>query len=299
MNSFDHLNQFSAMLADLEQPGTGNLISLEECTIAFRAFRNAFLSAQRFIIPEAGNLILGEGTKYDHKHIELVHLPFDTIAVLYSPPPPARMQDAVDLAISLYAKDYPVRDFIADRGGGEDTVYCLSAWRGRETKRWHLSPLGLCIDLGASREHGAIYAYEVPAYPSTRLIESLRIGTGQHADNVATWEVGVLVDLCCGLACSNVKSELRRPPAALQASRARKGRKPLWDYHILTVSTAATSEAASADAGRASPRSHLRRGHIRRLGSGRIVWVQACMVRGQTPGIVAKDYAVLGNSAHS
>jgi hypothetical protein len=41
----------------------------------------------------------------------------------------------------------------------------------------------------------------------------------------------------------------------------------------------------------ASPRLHLRRGHIRRLDESRTVWVQSCVV-GAEPGAVLKDYRV-------
>ena len=39
----------------------------------------------------------------------------------------------------------------------------------------------------------------------------------------------------------------------------------------------------------ASPRVHLRRGHIRKIADGRTVWVQACVV-GSKHGMVLKDY---------
>ena len=42
----------------------------------------------------------------------------------------------------------------------------------------------------------------------------------------------------------------------------------------------------------ASPRTHLRRGHIRRLRWGPKVWVNSCVVNPGAIGGVNKDYAV-------
>lgn len=77
------------------------------------------------------------------------------------------------------------------------------------------------------------------------------------------------------------------------------GRKiafPSDSYHVLTVS----SEVPAPSAGTArqpvehrSPREHLRRGHYRRLASGREVWINSMTIgAGSSSGKVSKDYVL-------
>ena len=92
------------------------------------------------------------------------------------------------------------------------------------------------------------------------------------------------------LGCSNVGTIETAAPSALNKKRAKAGKFPIIEYKTLVVQLGA-SRNGRQDAGgtHASPRVHLRRGHVRRLDYGRRVWVQACVV-GSTHGIVLKDY---------
>lgn len=98
------------------------------------------------------------------------------------------------------------------------------------------------------------------------------------------------------LACSNVEKRLNQPSPERNARRARQGKLPLFDYwtlHIILDRPAADQKPYQGGT-HASPRVHLRRGHIRRLESGKTVWVQSCVVgwRPDKPGGILKDYAV-------
>lgn len=110
-----------------------------------------------------------------------------------------------------------------------------------------------------------------------------------------TYETEVLMQLLCALECKNVSLDTIEPPDALNRKRARAGKLPLLSYKVLTVeATDGATVVAAGAAGtgtHASPRTHLRRGHIRRLPSGPI-WVNATVVRGASRGLVMKDYDV-------
>ncbi len=80
------------------------------------------------------------------------------------------------------------------------------------------------------------------------------------------------------------------PDAPLQKARARRGKAPLFSYWTLILRTPPSSTTDSLGGTHASPRTHLRRGHLRRLRSGKVVQVKPTTVRGETPGIVLKDY---------
>lgn len=94
------------------------------------------------------------------------------------------------------------------------------------------------------------------------------------------------------LGCSNVETEDNPAPAALNKKRAKAGKYPVLEYKTLVLKIDAPRTSGQASGGtHASPRVHLRRGHVRRLESGRRVWVQACVV-GSTHGMVLKDYRI-------
>ncbi|HGO6075405.1 TPA: hypothetical protein ACK3Q6_008062 [Burkholderia cepacia] len=104
-------------------------------------------------------------------------------------------------------------------------------------------------------------------------------------------EVTAAVQACSVLNCANVRTSEVAPSRAANALRAAKGKRPFFTYKVLEVS-ADRGRGGSATGSHASPRMHLRRGHLRRL-DGKVVWVRAAMVNAKsTDGVVAKDYSL-------
>lgn len=99
------------------------------------------------------------------------------------------------------------------------------------------------------------------------------------------------LEFCEVLACSNVSHETIKAPYALNNARFKRGKILLKDYHILTINGANPKASLQGDGSR-QVRSHLRRGHIRRLQSGKRTWVNSCIVNGGAEGFVSKDYKV-------
>jgi hypothetical protein len=87
------------------------------------------------------------------------------------------------------------------------------------------------------------------------------------------------------------------------------GKKPAWKkdgshknsiYKVLTINGNNVGRSNESQGGtHASPREHLRRGHVRRLKEGRCVWVNATIVCRGASGSVEKDYKVLAEIAVS
>jgi len=107
---------------------------------------------------------------------------------------------------------------------------------------------------------------------------------------------GVLLNLLNALQCSNVHIESAGPPRP-QRKKASTS-LPFDEYHILTVDVPRSAGSTTGAGGtHASPREHLRRGHIRRLQSGLKVWVNACVVgSGNALGRIEKSYDVRVNA---
>lgn len=80
-------------------------------------------------------------------------------------------------------------------------------------------------------------------------------------------------------------------PERVNLKRAKRGKAPLLTYKVLTIGKKKRKSAHQGGT-HASPRSHLRRGYYRTSRNGVRHWVQPCMVKGETPGFVHKDYKV-------
>ena len=119
-----------------------------------------------------------------------------------------------------------------------------------------------------------------------------RIGYDERNTEFAILMHARAMNLFYILGCSNVDTADNPAPAALNKKRSKAGKFPVLEYKTLILKLDAQRTSGQAAGGtHASPRVHLRRGHVRRLESGRRVWVQACVV-GSTHGMILKDYKI-------
>lgn len=102
-------------------------------------------------------------------------------------------------------------------------------------------------------------------------------------------EVNAYFDLSIALACKNVSTREHAAPKFLNRQRLKAGKLPLKGFHVLELNGGGEMPGSGSATDRAGPRSHLRRGHIRRLASDRVTWVNSTVVRGR--GFVDKVYA--------
>lgn len=102
------------------------------------------------------------------------------------------------------------------------------------------------------------------------------------------------------LNCSNVQMLEVDAPSALNRKRSAKGKPPIFSYKTLVLKQRQKRIEQLATGSHASPRIHLRRGHIKRRATGNFWW-QPCVVGNRKHGIVLKNYhaAELAGSAHS
>jgi hypothetical protein len=115
-------------------------------------------------------------------------------------------------------------------------------------------------------------------------------------------EVRTAYEFLAAINCSNVGTQDVPAPKMLNERRKKKKRALFYPYKVLDISAAPAAAGKGAAGGtHASPRSHLRRGHIRQLGerSGyKVLWINAMMVNagaGDEP--VSTVYKVKGGAA--
>lgn len=109
--------------------------------------------------------------------------------------------------------------------------------------------------------------------------------------NDEVWTALSFAALC---ACANVHTELVAAPAKLNKKRLAHHKTPLFDVNVLTVAEGGFQGRAKSTSGggsHASPRTHLRRGHIRQL-PDRAIWVNAAVVNAASGAAVVPQYAV-------
>jgi hypothetical protein len=109
--------------------------------------------------------------------------------------------------------------------------------------------------------------------------------------NDARDEAMALLQACAVLNCENVGTRDIEAPGKLNKARIAKGKQPFFSYKVLSIAADRPADTSSDGTGtHASPRLHLRRGHLRRL-PGKTVWVRAAVIgSGSAAGVVSKDY---------
>jgi hypothetical protein len=105
-------------------------------------------------------------------------------------------------------------------------------------------------------------------------------------------EVMMVIQACSVLNCSNVTTADLAAPASLNKKRRVNGKVPFFTYKVLQLTDERPAAGPEGGGHHASPRMHLRRGHVRRL-EKRTVWVRSSMVNANSErGVVVKDYAL-------
>jgi len=99
-------------------------------------------------------------------------------------------------------------------------------------------------------------------------------------------------DLCLMLSLANVTTETVYPDAPLQKARQRRGKTLLPSYRVLKVGGEVWHHRLNHTPGSEGEgyRSHMRRGHVRRLDAERQVWVRPTYVQGRKEGFAGKEY---------
>lgn len=109
-------------------------------------------------------------------------------------------------------------------------------------------------------------------------------------------EQSAVLELIEALSCSNVYAETMKGTSPKEVKASMRRRKvPIWETKVLTIDTpkAVTGHRDGyTQSGRASPRQHLRMGHIRRLQNDKKIFVNSCVVGSLAQGSIHKDYAV-------
>lgn len=291
MDSHGHFSKFDQALADLARARPQ-----PEARPYVKTAISAITNGQRFYVPDAAQVIQGRLLDSDLK--SLIKLPFNCTVILSetyfngvvpdgheTPIPLLRRMASWKITIAFDLEgDFNQLARLMDPAMAPGPGFgMLSMWFSPIHKIWVAMP-GACFCHIRVQEDG----YEIVPLdgPIARKVSL----SSEMMDDATT-----AMNLCAMLGMRNVSTAERSPPAKVNKKRLSSGRRPLYSYHVLTVDgepwdSLNGGEVQVGDAA-AGIRSHLRRGHIRRLeGGAKMVWVRATYVQGGVPGFVDKSY---------
>lgn len=111
-----------------------------------------------------------------------------------------------------------------------------------------------------------------------------------------SYETWCVLQACCVLNCENISTRDIVPPAKIQKHRVKNKQAPLYIYKTLEIKATGVGYDSqnSASGSGSSKKTHLRRGHLRRLQSKKVIWVKSAIVgaANQNKGQIHKDYAI-------
>lgn len=252
--------------------------------------------AQKFVLPFEGELV--DMKTYRPEYAPMLRLPFPAVSLEF----PTRdstegsVLKSTKMIILAWTNEYET-DFRMP-GTSADTVYFTNVWLDDEQGEWEPSPVvwGFVPSELETSENGEFvlsgfrhFAGHVNAYK--------RLGEGEQRAAFLEHELSTLVkplfEFCLTVNCQNVTTAVIPPPEKLQKKRLKNGKEPLYTYHVLQLPQQG-SEGGGHGLGydRTGPRVHWRRGHLRRLQTGHVIWVRPAIVGNAERGLVDKTYRV-------
>jgi len=236
---------------------------------ALKAIIDIIHNSVKFAIPDNG-YILDDG--YKGLFNTELDLPYEGITIEYF------KKGDLPTKILLYAVQHP-----------DDGIFFGFAIANKNThNHWMPSPLS------AEIPNGTVFPYE----------EGVRLITILHFEDEELFaieakefekQVWPLFEFLEALSCKNITTATHQKEDKVHNyRRIKKGKLPFYETKILVIDTKEklASQQQTRTGTHASPRQHLRRGHIRRLPSGNY-WVNSCVVGDAEKGTIHKQYAVL------
>lgn len=287
----NYFSQFNRALTDLQETLKALPASEPGLISQYNMAILAILTGQRFYVPEHIELIAGK--VIDDEIKTCLHLPYECVCVLNKQGiegadgvkvPSWVISVGIDIKTiqaanpAFFAADDPFLASEDSFGYGVMTII-----HTRELGRYAIYPFVICVLYEFGTDGLVLVKAADSSTQHTRTIEQLQ---REFNDDVSA-----LQNMCIMLSLSNVT----HAPVAVPDKLNRKYRKHhdhgLLDYHVLVVDGERYERVEQHGSTGHAVRSHLRRGHIRRLPGGK-VWVKQTTVHGHAKGFVKKDYVI-------
>ena len=269
-----------------------------ELDAAFIAWDEMLDTAIKFYVPELSASVIN---KADLR--EPIHIPYPTIAILsetdfqYRDLETSRLYENYKSAI-VRKRGYKIITAVEVKDHPHNINFYTAVYQP-DIGLWQTTPIlggvtfieqrGLCIGIhkDPSTQHAINRTAELTGYSRDRIT--------LEAEENATVDAYTLLDMYRLLSVHDTTVHKVESPSKLRQKLITKGRSRFYDYHVLSIGGEVWDSPHEHTGTGEGKRSHLRRGHIRRLAS-KTVWVRSTFVHGSKEGFVKKDYEVKGTS---
>lgn len=250
--------------------------------------------AARFSLPENGVLL--DLKDYRQDFAGMLRLPYPCLTLEYRNTRSAEqgLIPSSKTIVLCWQGDYATEFKIEAQS--PELIYFTHIWFDDEQGEWEPSPVAWGFQPNHLRPDPANgiavdgfhhFPCHIEAYD--RLMSET--GAGWLEEDLARC-FEPLLGFCLTVNCENVQTGEVSPPAKLNAKRAKNGKPPLDSYHVLVLPGVDREESLGGGSCRLGPRIHWRRGHLRRLVGGQVVWIRQALVGNREQGMVCKEYRV-------
>lgn len=247
-------------------------------------FAQLVATSERFFLPMEMDVM--RNREYDEQVKEMARLPFDRICILTHR---RHIEGGPMEPEIIFAQAYSNRPAPHYPEGRYIAAHSI----GRFDGGWHLARVGAHARIIDEDGEG------IEIWPNR--LEPPNDGGSFHRPTQPQFDqdvsdsypdVRLVISLCVLLGLHNVRQRVEAVPKALQKKRRDSSKPPLYSYRVLVVDGDCWDRSlTNGESGSGGFRSHMRRGHIRRLDESRRVWVRATLVHGSRAGFVDKEYA--------
>ena len=261
----------------------------KEAFETWEVIRTMARHSMRFYVPCAATAILSYGSTV----CEPARLPYEVVMVL-----------SEDFTITPKGTTLPIwkislaSEVPAGSRLHEGDMYLWGATCVLGEWSWMPFTVKMGLRSGSLDKNGSLneeLVYTLTGHNQEELLTYLVSNTGVTNKLLTTSlqnDADAIIALCKLLEVHDVETPVVAAPPKLQDKRTKRGKVPFYDYHVLRIGGETWDTPHVSSGTGEGRRSHLRRGHIRRL-EGKTVWVRATYVHGSKDGFLHKDYEVI------
>lgn len=285
----------------------------------------------KFLLPPDGKLFEREIADYDPKLFDLIRMPYSMCALefvatdmLYDQTMNLeRSPKRIALCFDPNAIDEDHRReweyFIPAMKNGPTNCFCMIPVFSDDDDNWRYSSGLVMLDLDGEppkkvtkedqaihpmggrkpTKHG-LHTIFLPFYPpGVNYPPELKEMVIRDIHTNSIDELRAAYEFLSAINCSNIDTITIPASSALNKKRVKSGKTPFSDYKMLNLMLnepkRVSASSRDGQGNHASPRTHLRRGHPRRLGEksgNKVIWVSAAMVNASKYDSASDTYQV-------
>lgn len=254
-------------------------------------------SAEKFLLPHDCQLL--SFSEVEDKYRDLIRLPFPSVALEFTTSPHKNGGAAKAIVLAWYAgSDLPPHALQSyDEIERNEVIAFTSFFYSERQRTWMPSPHIFWFHRDYLEMHmGGIRSGINCGLMYDGLHADMLSGLGdsqRQREEDGNLKVGMdaLLEFTVTVNCENVEQSTLEPSKVLNQKRKSKFKEPFYSYKVLTIPGSGESDSLKGGS-HSGPRLHLRRGHLRRLNSGKVTWVRHTIVGTPEQGVVEKTYQV-------